>query len=58
MYDAALAAQQAGLENPRKRSDGWAARGLRPGWELDWKAATAGRWNDPYSWVRVSDFEL
>ncbi|MGW2707316.1 hypothetical protein [Streptomyces sp. NPDC001340] len=58
VYDAARAAQLAGLEIPGKRPDGWAARGCRPDWELDWKAATAGRWNDPYSWARVSDFEL
>jgi hypothetical protein len=48
----------AGLEVPGKRPDGGATRGYRPGWEFDWPAATAGRWNDPYSWTRVSDFEL
>ncbi|MCZ0204712.1 hypothetical protein OZK63_04700 [Streptomyces sp. UMAF16] len=58
VYDQAQAAQQAGLEIPHGRPDGWTARGYRPGWELDWKNAAAGRWNDPYSWVRVSDFEL
>ncbi|MFF5131044.1 hypothetical protein ACFY41_29490 [Streptomyces syringium] len=60
VYDAAHAARQAGLEIPGKQPDGWAARGYRTGWELDWKAATAGRWNDPYSWARADDgdFEL
>ncbi|MEU7158886.1 hypothetical protein [Streptomyces chrestomyceticus] len=58
VYDAARAAQQAGGEIPRGRPDGWGARGYRPGWELDWAAATAGRWNTPYSWARVSDLEL
>ncbi|WP_106968737.1 hypothetical protein [Streptomyces monomycini] len=58
VYDAARAAQQAGGEIPRGRPDGWTARGYRPGWELDWTAATAGRWNNPYSWARVSDLEL
>ncbi|WP_331720267.1 hypothetical protein OG985_50030 (plasmid) [Streptomyces sp. NBC_00289] len=58
VYDAARAAQEAGLEIPGKRPDGWGARGYRPGWEPDWLSATAGRWNDPYSWLRVSDFDL
>jgi hypothetical protein len=58
IYDAARAAQQAGLEIPGKRPDGWGASGYRSGWELDWSAAMAGRWNDPFSWIRVSDFEL
>ena len=55
VYDAARAAQEAGLEIPGKRPDGWGARGYRPGWELDWPAATAGQWNTPYSWGRVGD---
>ena len=32
-----------------------AARGRRSGWELDWPAATASRWNDPYSRARVTN---
>ncbi|MGW3653553.1 hypothetical protein [Streptomyces sp. NPDC000878] len=55
VYDAARAAQEAGLEVPGKRPDGWGARGYRPGWELDWPAATADRWNNPYRWVRAAD---
>ncbi|MEV4874337.1 hypothetical protein [Streptomyces syringium] len=55
VYDQATAAQQARLEVPGRRPDGWTARGYRPGWELDWKAATAGRWNDPYSWTHADD---
>jgi hypothetical protein len=47
VYDQALAAIQAGIEIPGKRPDGWAARGLRPGWELDWTAAKVGLWGDP-----------
>ncbi|AVH61885.1 MULTISPECIES: hypothetical protein [Streptomyces] len=58
VYDAARAAQEAGFEIPGKRPDGWGARGYRPGWEPDWLSATAGRWNDPCSWLRVSDFDL
>ncbi|QIB49516.1 hypothetical protein [Streptomyces aureoverticillatus] len=55
VYDAARAAREAGLEFPAKRPDGWGVRGYRPGWELDWPAATAGRWNEPYSWGHVAD---
>ncbi|MEU8695814.1 hypothetical protein [Streptomyces sp. NPDC048665] len=58
VYDAARAAQQDGLAIPGKRPDGWGATGHRPGWEPDWLSAMAGRWNDPYSWLRVSDFDL
>lgn len=57
VYDAARAAQQAGHNIPSKRSDGWGARGVRPGWEPDWSAATAGRWDDPFSWTRAHDDE-
>jgi hypothetical protein len=60
VYDAARAAREAGLEIPHGRPDGWGACGYRPGWELNWKAATAGQWNNPYSWTRADDgdFEL
>ncbi|MFI6689097.1 hypothetical protein [Streptomyces sp. NPDC050485] len=58
VYDAARAARQAGSEVPDQRPDGWGARGYRVGWELDWSEAEAGRWNNPYSWTRVSDLEL
>jgi hypothetical protein len=60
VYDQAAAALQAGREIPGMRPDGWTARGYRPGWELDWQAATAGCWDDPLSWVRAvdGDFEL
>jgi hypothetical protein len=58
VYDQARAAQQAGLEIPYGRPDGWAARDYRPGWELDWQAATAFRWNDPYSWTRANDGDV
>ncbi|MGW4161982.1 MULTISPECIES: hypothetical protein [unclassified Streptomyces] len=58
VYDAALAAQQAGLDIPGKQPDSWGARGLRPGWELDWPAAKAGRWHNPLSCTRRSDFAL
>ncbi|MEU7195717.1 hypothetical protein AB0B04_19620 [Streptomyces xinghaiensis] len=57
-YDAARAAAATGREVPRVRPNGWGARGYRPGWELDWTAATAGRWHDPYSWGRAGDCEL
>lgn len=46
-YRAAHTAQQAGRRNPGRRPDGWAARGYRAGWKLDWRAATALLWQDP-----------
>ncbi|MFI1177869.1 hypothetical protein [Streptomyces melanogenes] len=55
VYNAARAAQEAGLAIPARRPDGWGVRGCRPGWELDWPAARAGRWNEPYSWAHVGD---
>ncbi|QKV96040.1 hypothetical protein HUT19_33500 [Streptomyces sp. NA02950] len=57
-YDAALAAQAAGLELPGQRPDGWGARGVRSGWEPDWSAAEVGRWNDPYNGSHVRDSKL
>ena len=60
VYDQAAAARQAGAEIRNIRPDGWTARGYRPGWELDWQAATAGCWDDPLSWTHANngDFEL
>ncbi|KUH36121.1 hypothetical protein [Streptomyces kanasensis] len=58
VYDAALAAQQAGLEVPGRQPDSWGAAGLRPGWEMEWTAAKAGPWKSPYSWTTRSDFAL
>ncbi|MFJ5787921.1 hypothetical protein [Streptomyces hydrogenans] len=58
VYDAALAAQQAGLEVPGKEPDSWGAAGLRPGWQMEWTAATAGRWHNPLSCTIRSDFAL
>ncbi|MGW0538079.1 hypothetical protein [Streptomyces sp. NPDC003032] len=58
VYDQAAAAAAAGLEIPHGRPDGWGACGYRPDWELDWPAATAGRWNNPYSWARALDGDL
>ncbi|MFJ8855978.1 hypothetical protein [Streptomyces sp. NPDC102437] len=51
MYDAALAAQQAGLDNPGKQPDSWGASGLKPGWEMEWPAAKAGRWINSVNWT-------
>ncbi len=42
--DAAVAAHAAGSAIPRRRPDGWGARGVRSGWELDWAAATVAVW--------------
>ncbi|GAA3486459.1 hypothetical protein [Streptomyces cremeus] len=42
--DSAIAAQRAGDALPRRRSGGWGARGLRPGWVFDWSAATVDAW--------------
>ncbi|MFB7900718.1 hypothetical protein ACFC1B_30955, partial [Streptomyces xiamenensis] len=47
VYDEALAAQTARLEIPGKQPDSWGARGLRPGWQLEWPAAKASPWNNP-----------
>nr|BFD88431.1 hypothetical protein StreXyl84_78320 [Streptomyces sp. Xyl84] len=60
VYDTARAAATAGLKIPHGQPDGWGACGYRPGWELDWPATTAGRWNNPYSWTSADDgdFEL
>ncbi|MET9483630.1 hypothetical protein [Streptomyces sp. NPDC006638] len=52
VYEAALAAYTEGREIPGKQAGGWGARGLRPDWALDWQAAKAGPWHDPYSWTR------
>ncbi|MEU6680916.1 hypothetical protein [Streptomyces sp. NPDC046925] len=57
-YDAALAAQRAGLKNPGRQEGGWGARGVRDGWELDWAAATAGPWTNPFSWTSKRSYEL
>ncbi|MFD8609496.1 hypothetical protein [Streptomyces sp. NPDC059631] len=45
---------------PHGRPDGWGACGYRPGWDLDWAAATVSRWHDPYSWLHADhgDFVL
>ncbi|QGZ51652.1 MULTISPECIES: hypothetical protein [Streptomyces] len=58
VYDAARAAAEAGLEMPHGHPDGWGACGYRPGWELDWPAAKAGPWTNPYSWLNSSPIEL
>ncbi|PWJ02896.1 hypothetical protein DKG34_36095 [Streptomyces sp. NWU49] len=58
VYDAVLAAHTAGLDIPDTQDGGWTARGLRPGWELDWHAAKAGPWHNPVSWTSSSDFAL
>jgi hypothetical protein len=55
VYDAALAAYQEGQALPGPRADGWGARGVRPGWEPDWQAATAGRHDAPYSWAPLAN---
>ncbi|MGJ5899342.1 hypothetical protein ACSCBZ_46500 [Streptomyces niveiscabiei] len=55
-YDAALAAHTAGPRIPGRTpdGDGWTANGLRPGWTLDWPAATAGPWTDPHGLLHPS----
>ncbi|MFD4528420.1 hypothetical protein ACFWP7_31780 [Streptomyces sp. NPDC058470] len=58
VYDAALAAQQAGLENPGRQDGDWGACGVRIGWEPDWAAAKAGAWVNPYSWRNRTVYEL
>ncbi|MGW1620537.1 hypothetical protein [Streptomyces sp. NPDC002172] len=56
-WDAAHTAQQTGLEIPDTRPDGWTANGYRPGWEPDWPAATAGRWDHLTIRLRFTDAE-
>ncbi|MHC8419704.1 hypothetical protein ACH121_07745 [Streptomyces sp. NB004] len=51
--DRATAAQKAGLPAPGRRPDGWSARGLRPGWVLDWAGATVDAWR-PDGRLRLS----
>ncbi len=58
VYDAALAARKAGLTNPGRQDGGWGASGVREGWELDWQAAKAGVWSNPFSWTGKNSFEL
>ncbi|MEV7872490.1 hypothetical protein AB0P17_41730 [Streptomyces sp. NPDC088124] len=58
VYDAARAATETGREIPHGRPDGWCARRFRPGWELDWTAATAGRWANVCRSTELSTFEL
>ncbi|MET8615858.1 hypothetical protein [Streptomyces misionensis] len=58
VYDAALAAHTAGLGIPGKQPDSWGARGLRPGWQMEWPAAKAGLWHNPLSWTSGSDVAL
>ena len=57
-YDAARTAAEAGCEIPHGRPDGWCCCGYRPGWDLDWSAATAGPWRSPYSWLNSTTYEL
>ncbi|MFJ6248491.1 MULTISPECIES: hypothetical protein [unclassified Streptomyces] len=40
-YHAAQEAHRVGRGIPGKPPDGWGARGYRPGWKLNWRAATA-----------------
>ncbi|MFJ3825489.1 hypothetical protein [Streptomyces nodosus] len=53
VYESAAAAQRAGLPIPDRRPDGWAARAVRPGWHLEWAAATVGLWSEPHTFTRV-----
>ncbi|MFD7667766.1 hypothetical protein [Streptomyces sp. NPDC059788] len=58
VYDQALAAREAGRDNPGRQDGGWGARGARDGWEPDWGAATAAPWTDPFSWCSTGSFAL
>ncbi|PLW72004.1 hypothetical protein C0036_14760 [Streptomyces sp. DJ] len=50
-YDRAVQHMSAGRPAPDESRDsgGWAARGLRPGWVLDWHKATTTAWVSPNS---------
>lgn len=48
-YDRAVQHVSAGLPAPDDSSDGWAARGLRSDWVLDWHKATTKAWVNPNS---------
>jgi hypothetical protein len=43
--EAALAARAAGCPLPGRLPNGWGARGVRPGWTMDWAAATVAVWS-------------
>ncbi|CAL9676036.1 hypothetical protein [Streptomyces sp. enrichment culture] len=58
MSRAADGPHTAGREIPSGQPDIWTARGLRPGWELEWTAATASLWHNPVSWSSGCDFAL
>ncbi|MEU7592557.1 hypothetical protein AB0B79_05900 [Streptomyces sp. NPDC039022] len=44
VYDQALAAREAGRDNPGRQDGGWGACGVRDGWEPDWEAAKTAVW--------------
>ncbi|MFE9222295.1 hypothetical protein ACFYN3_39090 [Streptomyces lavendulae] len=46
-YDRAMQHMSAGLPAPDDSSDGWAARGLRPDWVLDWHRPPPRRGSTP-----------
>ncbi|MER5418188.1 hypothetical protein ABT011_36015, partial [Streptomyces virginiae] len=48
-YDRAVQCVSAGRPAPDDSSDGWAARGLRSDWVLDWHKATTTAWVNPSS---------
>ncbi|GGU66561.1 hypothetical protein [Streptomyces daghestanicus] len=50
-YDRAVQQISAGRPAPDDSSDGWAARGLRPDWVLDWHKATTTAWVNPSSLI-------
>ncbi|WDM16491.1 hypothetical protein J3S85_36405 [Streptomyces lavenduligriseus] len=58
VYTAALAARKAGRANPGRQDGGWGASGVRDGWELDWRAAKAHPWSDPFGWTGKNSVEL
>ncbi|MFI1162818.1 hypothetical protein ACH4UM_04195 [Streptomyces sp. NPDC020801] len=46
VYAQALHRHRSG-DRPPRRTDGWSAGGLRPGWEPDWNSATSRPWTAP-----------
>ncbi|WP_327250021.1 hypothetical protein [Streptomyces sp. NBC_01320] len=50
-YDRAAQHVAASSTVPDAPGDGWAVRGLRPDWVLDWQKATANEWGNPNSLI-------
>ncbi|MER5886956.1 hypothetical protein ABT160_24295 [Streptomyces sp. NPDC001941] len=55
-YDAALTGHTSPV--PNGEPSGWRVRGARPGWDLEWDAATVTPWHNPHGWMTRSPIPL